>query len=464
MNLDLKYYDWLKEIVNRTLFYCFRYGVSNIDWEVSKENLRNPEYSEEFLIKVHEGFGLAQEEIINALLLIESKIFTNKENLKRSRQENNEEELKEYKIEKLNLEYHEKVFRKFADSIAWQLLGCQLHIIRRLYKLHKTTPISSSNLKQGREFVNWYNKENPKSFALLSDITSFIQVGDVLILDSKSKKIAILELKEGKVNEEIMNFIKTAESTRVPSEKMIFDFLKEKGDKKFKQLKRILKQDVRVLSTISTINKGYGKDFDTGLNIIISEDTFKLERFNDRVFKLLEATDKEFSETDIIDNCLLIGVYHSEWFGFNAFKMWRTLKNINYPIINFRDSFSMPCSTPPFLVGIGEKNILDILFLKKHLFFCLDFNDWFKLANSIGVEANWVSCRQTARILQERTRLEKPVSFDGKAIQFSNGTKKMMLEEGILARIFYDLVSPLSALKFIKRILEWEPDLESKNI
>jgi hypothetical protein len=40
----------------------------------------------------------------------------------------------------------------------------------------------------------------------------------------------------------------------------------------------------------------------------------------------------------------------------------------------------------------------------------------------------------------------------------------MTLEEGILTRIFFDLVPPLSALKFVKRILEWKPDLNSKNI
>jgi hypothetical protein len=144
--------------------------------------------------------------------------------------------------------------------------------------------------------------------------------------------------------------------------------------------------------------------------------------------------------------------------------MWRTLKNINYPIINFRDSFYVPCSTPPFLAGIGEENVLDILFLRKHLFFCLDFNEWFKLANSIGIEVKWLSSKQTTQLSQKRITLEKPVTFDGRAIQFSNGAEKMTLEEGILARIFYDLVTPLSTLKFIKRIFKWKPNLKSTNI
>lgn len=463
MSLGLQYYNWFNEKVNQISFYCFRYGISNIDWKVSKEKIINPKYAEEFFIKVHKGFGLAQKEIIDSILLVNSKILQCNKYLKKARQENNKEELRKYKIEKINLEYHEKVFRKFADSIAWQLLHSQLHIVRRLYKSYKITPINSSNLKHGRAFVNWYNKKNPKSFALLSDITSFIQIGDVLILDSNLKGIGILELKEGKTNEEILDFIETLKDTKECQKKLIFDFLREKGEKKFKQFMRSLKQDIRNLSTISIINKSYGKDFDTGVNVIISEGKFELDHFNDQVLKLLKITDREFSSTDIIDNCLLVGIYPSELFGLNSLKMWRTLKNINYPIINFRDSFSVPCATPPFLVGIGEKNVLDLLFLRKHLFLCLDFNEWFKLANGIGIEAKWLSRKQTTQLLQKRIIEQKPFTFKERAIEFSNGKEKMKLEEGILARIFFDLVSPLSALEFIKRLLEWMPELKVKN-
>ena len=46
-----------------------------------------------------------------------------------------------------------------------------------------------------------YLEENPTGFVLISDLTSFVQVGDVVNL-SLQKGIQIIELKEGKKNEE----------------------------------------------------------------------------------------------------------------------------------------------------------------------------------------------------------------------------------------------------------------------
>ena len=69
--------------------------------------------------------------------------------------------------------------------------------------------IKSSNLASGKDFLYKYHYENPKVFALLTDITSFIQIGDVLAIEigKEATIMKIIELKEGEENEKIFGFL-----------------------------------------------------------------------------------------------------------------------------------------------------------------------------------------------------------------------------------------------------------------
>ncbi len=104
------------------------------------------------------------------------------------------------------IKYQEMVVRKAMDSIAWQILKYDLTVMRRLYQGHELIDITDSNLESELRYIDKYLEENPTGFVLISDLTSFVQVGDVVNL-SLQKGMQIIELKEGKKNGEIFQIM-----------------------------------------------------------------------------------------------------------------------------------------------------------------------------------------------------------------------------------------------------------------
>lgn len=70
--------------------------------------------------------------------------------------------------------------RKSMDSIAWQLFNYDITVMRRLYYGQELIDITDSNLDSELYYIDEYVKENPEGFVLISDLTSFIQVGDIV--------------------------------------------------------------------------------------------------------------------------------------------------------------------------------------------------------------------------------------------------------------------------------------------
>lgn len=439
--------DKLKEILQ----YIRRYAID----KMSGIDLKKSSDVDIFIALVHKGFALAQEEIIKLLLLIdEINVRLNKE-LKEANITKNKDRVKKLKSIKTKLEYQEVIVRKLADSIAWQLAHCEHHTLRRLYLGEKTYSIRSSNLEYGLKVIRKFNEEHPKGFALISDITSFIQIGDLLIVDLKKdgSSIGICELKEGKENEHIrgfLDFLYTAKCDRA-----LYLFAKEEGITKYEQLKRMAKQDLRMMQSIDIINNGRGLDPATNKNVIISDDVFTLEHFDHIVSSLLTKSEEKGWAIDIVDECLFIGVYSGKFPGNKAFRGWLEPFKITYPRIDFRNSFFVPLSLPPFLLPFSEKDLMHLVSGDKRILMCLDYDKWFEIGKKFGLESRWLSRKETGKLLYS-CRPFKPFTYENKAIEFSIGEVSGNLYDGILGRIFYELVTPSSAIKFIKHGLEHE--------
>src|SRR5690606_807424 len=107
--------------------------------------------------------------------------------------------------------------------IAWQLLQNQTHNARRLHIGQNSKKIlENSNIDHAISISNKIN-EDPMSFALISDITGFVQIGDLLVLDKNG--LGIVELKEGKVNAKIQQFLREfAEDSEATKIKYQYEF------------------------------------------------------------------------------------------------------------------------------------------------------------------------------------------------------------------------------------------------
>jgi hypothetical protein len=111
-----------------------------------------------------------------------------------------------------------------ADGIAIQMMSQQVHIARRLHIGEKSTKLfENANIEHTIKEADKIN-EDPGNFAQISDLTSFVQIGDLLIAH-KTPGLCISEIKEGKTNQGTRAFIDliASSATEVPDESLPFN-------------------------------------------------------------------------------------------------------------------------------------------------------------------------------------------------------------------------------------------------
>jgi len=445
---DIVFYRELKVMIDGLRSYGIQHcSVKNVDILMTDSDKRN-----EFTIQVHKGFFITQKRAVSLLKKILKELKYLKSDLKQARKDRDKD--KENVINELmkKVKYQEMVVRKSMDSIAWQLMGYDLTIMRRLYCGQELIDITDSNIDSELNYIEQYINENPEGFVLISDLTSFIQVGDVITF-TPQKGLQIGELKDGKTNYEIFQIIDNALKMNCPY------YLRkefEKLDKKKKeQFRRDIKQIDKSIKIWETINEGEGTDILTDLPVKIEADGVQLETFEDTVNELLEKCTKKGYATSVIEGCLLIGVYETNKFPSIAFDVWAEALEIKMPVIDFRQSMFDPLGYPIFLQPFKTDYILDIIQGKKVVKMTIDINVWMNTFESDGIKWRWLSEKETARINSKMKGKSGIFSLGKRGIEITNEKgQKQYISEGVFSRIFTGLVTPSSVKKLLIAIGE----------
>jgi len=442
------------EIMTRDIFHLItEYGYESITAEcgvINRDQLQQEGMKEKFLIKCHEGWKLGQEKIVNELIrnLDSKEKFRNLIN-----QTNDKLEIKKIQQQLDSLKYQELILRKLADSIAWQIFHMEEPIVKR-FMINEDSPIiQPNNLLREKKVIDEFNKTHPLAFSLLCDITSFIQIGDAITIDfSKSvRTITIVELKNGKMNS-ILRYV----LDQYPVECNDEDFLKmvhaEFGKKVVSQIKRMKSQDVRMNRVIQVINTGKGID-PIGDPIRIPDKIHLMDNFDEKIQELLtNATVKKFS-LDIIDNCLYVGAYSNKFpYPEYAFELMMIGYGNLYPITDFRSTLSHPVAMPPFLLPLEKEEIFDLLFHRKQLLFCLDYNKWFESCKIEGVSVHWSTTKSAEKMKQNSKPIHRPYLYKNQMIEIDANHRQMFLGAGLLIRIFFNFCSPKTVLNMYAMI------------
>jgi hypothetical protein len=128
----------------------------------------------------HTSFAKAQDTIVSELLSIVVRMRELKIEIKSARHNRNKNDEHTLEREQRILEYKDAILRKLADSIAWQLIGGRKDIAQYLYIRALPPSIDQSNFESVKEEVDRFNQSDCATFSLLSDLTSFVQIGDIL--------------------------------------------------------------------------------------------------------------------------------------------------------------------------------------------------------------------------------------------------------------------------------------------
>lgn len=394
----------------------------------------------EFKIKVHEGFKLGQWRILASLLKLEAakgELENTKKLLKGTSAKQARIKI-DTKIKRI--EEQEAMLRHLIDSIVWQLINGQLYIARRLFQgVEGKNKLVNTNIESVRSVVDKLNAE-PENFALITDLSSYVQTGDILLMSAKG--LQVIEVKEGEKNEQIYKVLDSIINAETTVEEVFKDPNFSKNDAE--HLSRSIKQMENSSRVLEIINTDKGKDKEGNpVTILTPEEATPI--FDDRLYKLEEQLNvRNFWAYDVIEECLHVGLYkgHMRFGGYKILEGIAKEKGCRYVMADYRSvvhSLNRPAFTLPFSPGL----VYDILFRNVIMVYMLNLDAYLKLYDELGVQTRWLTKKETGR-LRTNKQFKQLFIHDGQAIEILTGKKEesMYLFYGTLQRIFFELIYP----------------------
>ena len=456
----------LREICDYALSHGIKSRKSINPLTCSKEDYNK------FIAKCHEGFDLAQDMIVNQFLEIQGEKRNYGVELKDARRKKDKTTAYLCEANIVYLTNRELILRKVADAIAWQMWGLQRWNLRRLYLGKQMPYLDSANIDSIISATKEINKE-PLSFGLIADITSFIQIGDILAVDrsKESAEIHLIEMKAGEMNLKVMEFLESFDKIQCP--RIPYFFAQEHGKAALEQALRVTKQQMKAAQVMQIVKTGKGKDPYFDRDIVIPDEIFEEDDYDETLARLIEKCRINGAACDVVDDCLFLGVYDPSkyprylsdftnylYFNLTGIKrdpfmyseefyeneLFLFLEKA-YPIYDLRLSLTIPLSKPLFLRLLPKEDIFNIIFGKVIILLYLDYERLFERAKDKGIVGKWST---------EEARKEHGVkdfySKLGKRPMFEKEGKVNMMGDGSLSRII-DGTKPDSVLELVEHSL-----------
>jgi len=386
----------------------------------------------------------AQNILISDILAIEKELISLEKN-----KQGEIRKLTSYKI----------ILESCFNAFVWIACDLQRFNIRKIFKGPKFGSILKQNIDEAISFVNGENKD-PDVFAIPLDFCRFAPVCDVIKLVRKGmhSERYFVELKFGKVNEEILETIENAKTDKTK----YFDFFKRRGEKGIKQMERVFRQRLNLGKNVTLL------DAEPGIHdkLIVKEMKRHFSYYSDVINELFIAADNDKSATVIIDDCLILTVistldkhkYIQSDFTFRhrimdkfsekcplcnregADKVVNAFKEIN--VQEWREGFGSVVLFPLFFRQLQNEYLLDLLFGRKIIHFFFSPKQFIKLANDNGLPTSLITRKELKRDDTAGIR-----DFEGMFIKSSNTKEGWTWGDGLFHEIFYNWVRPLSMIK-----------------
>jgi hypothetical protein len=404
----------------------------------------DPSKVTDFIQACHVGFAKAQDLILTELLSIEDDKRFLKEQKRRD---------KTRLLEEL-FDYYYLVFRKLADAIAWQLIGMSDFMARRLHVSHEQPHLSSSNYGSVKTYVDDFNRQHPLGFALMTDLTSFVRMGDVLQLQEGTEgrgTLHFIELKEGAVNAEMLETVDLI--LNHPCSRFGCLLLMDYDEKRREHAMRLMKQLTRNVKSTILMNEGDGIDpLDNAPHSVV-ELPIEYASYDEVLDELVSRARQHGSASTVIDGCLhlaarSVGPRHG-----GSWETWvKGLPHSNTLVgpESLRTGFRLPLAHPLFVRNLTRDNILDITSQTIVLMMILDVDRFLDLAHAEGARGYWgPKASGTAE-----KGLAPILSRDGRPALIEYAGKQAELIGWNVATILHNGVTPQSFLKGMVSLLE----------
>lgn len=377
------------------------------------------EFIDEFIDLTHRGMRIAQDKMIKKLL---------------SPIENDDVS-------------HARLFayRGIADAIGWQLFKNELAYAKRFFMAQQPPTLQESNIESVLLTVEQYHAQNPDSIALISDLTNFIQIGDIYHV-KKDGSTNIYEVKEGKTNKQILQVL-AGEPTLVDDSDVANQFA-EKPASFQKQVQRTLRQKQRMQSLQETLSNDEGIDALTGKSVKILDLPTNVGTWHGSIIDLSKQCELKGYAIDVIQDCLYIGCYDTARFkapGQLAFEGWFSEMGAtpDCPRTSLVNCMMDPLGLPVYNLPIPDELKFDLLFGRKHISLGIHMQKLIEICIGMGIPIRFADKKETARLKQKNKYLWK---YNGQAIVFGEAAQQVCLGEGFALRVLYHGEKPLDSM------------------
>lgn len=328
-----------------------------------------------------------------------------------------------------------------ANSIAWQMLSGEIHLVRRLHMRETEQKfLDSSNVAHAIESADSINK-NLLDFALLSDLTNTIQIGDLLV--RRIDSVEIIELKEGKVNDKITKILDTAEAGGQSIEEIDFAAF---DSKTAAQARRMVRQRIKKLNAEDVMRNDFGTDPITKLPITVSTPTIETEYYHEELAKLREQLKLKTWAYTCIEGCVHIGMYRGEGLVTMAPTVIKSIlegKTKHHYVVDWLQLLDQ-VAEPVFAKLFDQEFILDFLTSQVKIIIGLDLDALMHTFNVFGLQTEWMTTKETS-VFKNSALSSQLVDFNNKGIKIitPNDTNSIQaLGKGVLSKIVFDNIYP----------------------
>jgi hypothetical protein len=355
--------------------------------------------------------------------------------------------------------YNLAVWRRVNDAIVWSVFGAERHKVKRLCLYKKRNDLAECNPNSVIATLASLNSD-PLSLAIWNDATSCVDIGDIMYIKNGMDPVPeFLELKEGPVNSEIIEVLKTEEASR---DTAIKAFEERFGKKGMQQLERVLRQKKIGNQALALLANEKGIDPVTGFEIEVMESATPLQTYDAGLCVLLEkAAACEAGAIDCVDGCLWIfaaagGKKRAPYAAQRFIELLETrvdgfTRRNGKPLAgwdrdkirNLSVSVKYPLAKPLFLRNLDPMHIASLTYgrLLDNVLMYLDWGAFGRLIAKAGGEFRWGSRKEAGRARSMHPRMRPPL-IRGRVPQVHVGGATRWITDPNLIELFYDGMTP----------------------
>lgn len=337
----------------------------------------------------------------------------------------------------------EALYRMAMDTIAWQMLQGQLCFARRVYRDQKQPSFNHSNLQSVVKAAQHLREQNPDSMPLITDLTTFVQIGDIIAADPH-RGLSMVEVKEGQKSHEVFELASFYKQSGCEHFKEMV--AQTQSEHTVKQFERMLRQMDRMNFASNVIGKGKGQDPDSKQEINIPEPYIPIENWDVELNELFDVAAEKGWAINVIDGCLFVGAYAKHMLHPSpvAFLAW--LNEFSggefIPAARLIDCVHQPLTLPIFSIPTSPERMMDLMFGRLHACMGISIPGLVEVCEKNGITVRHPKNKRERKWVHGMRG--EAIKYKGQALVLERDGKVMIPASGIFVRSLFHFQRPMS--------------------